>query len=426
MNPWFAALALAANTAPALTLDEAIRIAEENAFSVKASATRVEKARQQALEAQANLLPRLTAEGTYTKFDKGTTANFGPGQSVVIQPDENKTAKFTLSFPLDISGNIGRLVRAARLSLDASKDTLQAQKNDLRLNVRTAYFRVLQAQELVRVSEDNLASARERLANAQKQFEVGAAAKIDVLRFETLVANAEAQLISANNGLRLARQAFNTVLSRPVETAFELAPVEGEPALDRQVEELVAEALRNRPELRAAQTQLEALAFVRRAEERGMNPSLGIAGVYQHNFDPGFGGRKDSALAAATLTVPLWDSGITRARVKAARQDEEQVAVQIEQLKLGLSLEVNQAVTNLKNAMARLEVARRQATFAAENFRLAKLRYEAGEAIQLEVLDAQAQDTQAKADLVNARYEAWAAFAALQRAVGADSPAPAP
>ncbi|MEJ5171091.1 MAG: TolC family protein [Fimbriimonadales bacterium] len=422
MNPWIAALALAANTAPTLTLDEAIRIAEENAFSVRGAQTRVEKARQQAAEAQANLFPKLTAEGTYTKLDKGSTANFGPGVSVVIQPDETKTAKFTLSFPVDISGNIGRLVRASKLTLTASKETLQAQKNDLRLSVRTAYYRVLQAQELVRVAEDNLTSARERLENAKKQFEVGAAAKIDVLRFETLVASAEAQLLSSNNALRLAKQAFNNALSRPVETEFELAPVADEPRQAGDPSALVEQALRNRPELKAAQTQLEALAFVRRAEERGLNPSLGIAGVYQHNFDPGFGGRKDSSLAVATLTVPIWDSGVTRARVKAARQDEEQVAIQIEQLKLGLSLEVNQAVTSLTNALARLEVARRQAEFAAENFRLAKLRYEAGEAIQLEVLDAQAQDTQAKADLVNARYEALAAQAALLRAIGADTP----
>ena len=60
-----------------LSLEDALKVAEENAISLKISASQIEKARQQAAQARGQLGPKITAEGTYTRFDKALTANFG-------------------------------------------------------------------------------------------------------------------------------------------------------------------------------------------------------------------------------------------------------------------------------------------------------------------------------------------------------------
>jgi len=404
-----------------LTLDQAIDIAIQNGFSVKTAAANIEKLRQKVNEARGTLGPKLVADATYTELDKGSSANFGGG-SIVIQPKETRTAKFTLSFPIDIMGNINRGVKAARLSLDASKDTYEAQVNDIKLSVRQNYFRVLQAQEMVKVYEEALVGAKGRLSNAEKMFEAGTIAKVDVLRYQTLVAQAESDLISSKNALNLAKSAFNNALGRDVNTEFELAPVTAEPRAVLDKEALIAEAVKRRPEVKALLNQVSALKYVREAEERGMQPSLAVQAVHTQTLDTGFGGRKESSVGVIALSVPIFDSGVTRARVKAARQDEVIAKTQLDQLRLGVSLEVTQALTNLTNALARIEVARKQVEFAAENYRLAKVRQEAGEGIALEVVDAQTEDSRAKAGLVAATYDYLSAYAALQRAVGKDNP----
>lgn len=411
---------LFAGEAP-LTLDQAIDIAIKNGFSVKTASANIEKMRQKVNEARGSMGPKLVADGTFTELDKGSSVNFGGG-SMVIQPKETRTAKFTLSFPIDIMGNINRGVKAARLSLDASKDTYDAQVNDIKLSVRQNYFRVLQAQEMVKVYEEALVGAKGRLSNAEKMFEAGTIAKVDVLRYQTLVAQAESDLISSKNALNLAKSAFNNALGRDVNTEFELAPVSAEPKPELDKDGLIAEAIKGRPEVRALLNQVSALKYVREAEERGMQPSLAVQAVHTQTLDTGLGGRKESSVGVIALSVPIFDSGVTRSRVKAARQDEAIAKTQLDQLRLGVSLEVTQALTNLTNALARIEVARKQVEFAAENYRLAKVRQEAGEGIALEVIDAQTEDSRAKAGLVAATYDYLSAYAALQRAVGKDNP----
>ncbi len=411
---------LFAGEAP-LTLDEAIDIAIKNGFSVRTASANIEKMRQKVNEARGTMGPKLTADGTLTELDKGSSVNFGSGP-IVMSPQETRAVKFTLSFPVDIMGNINRGVKAARLSLNATKDTYNAQVNDIKLSVRQNFFRVLQSQEMVKVYEEALVGANGRLSNAEKMLNVGSIAKVDVLRYKTLVAQAESDVISSKNALNLAKSAFNNALGRAVDTEFELASVDASPKAGLVKESLIAEAIKGRPEVRAVLNQVGALKYVREAEERGMQPSLAIQGVHTQTLDVGFGGRKESSVGVIALSVPIFDSGVTRARVKAARQDEEIAKTQLEQLRLGVSLEVTQAMTNLTNALARIEVAKKQVEFASENYRLAKVRQEAGEGIALEVIDAQTEDSRAKAGLVAATYDYLSAYAALQRAIGNDNP----
>jgi outer membrane protein TolC len=412
-------LAGAQGGAPAMTLDDAIKVATKNAFSLKIAGSNVEKLRQQVNEAKGTLGPQLVATGNFTRYEAAINASMF-GEVVPIEPLQTSSAVFTLSFPIDLMGNIGRGVKAANLELKASRDTYEAQLSDLKLSVRQSFFQVLQAQELVKVSQDALVSATERLDNVKKQFDVGTVAKVDVMQFETAASQAESNLIAAKNGLDLAKSAFNNALGRPIETEVDLVGSAEMPSQDRTTEDLVQVAVQGRPEMHALLNQVSALRYVREAQERGLQPSLGVEFVETQNFQAGFGATKEEFVSAAVLTVPIFDSGVTRARVKEARQDEVAAKTQYDELKLGISLEVRQALTNLTNAKSRYEVAKHQVEFAAESYRLAKLREDAGEGISLEVIDAQTADTQAKAALVTATYDYLTAYSQLQRALGTD------
>ena len=403
-----------------LTIDEALRIAEQNAFGIRLAKSDVEKTRQRVAEARGLLGPQVRVDTNYTRNSKELREG-----GTVFQPLNQASSQIIVSMPFDVTGVLKKGLSASSKAIDVAKQNLSAERNDLRFNVRAAFFDVLQAQAQVKVFEETLATASTAQKNAELEFQAGAKAKVDVLRFQTQTQQAEADLISARNNLALAKNAFNNALGRPIETPFELAEPDPLPRPAEDDAALVEVAKENRPELRAFRFNQEVLKNLRMAEERGMLPSLNISGVHSRNWSGGGQtGENSSTFAQLNLSVPVWDSGVTRARVKAARQDEEQNKIRWEQTELLVSLEVRQAMANLTNARARLEAAQKQVEFAAETYRLALVRYRAGEGIQLEVTDAQTELTRARTLLVSATYDYMTTYAQLQRALGTDVSAP--
>jgi len=406
-----------------LTVEEAIAIAERNAFAVRLQQSNIERNRQRVAEARAGLGPTVGAGVNYTRFPEAITANIGgPGTPpVVVQPIDNTTGTVTLNLPIDIAGNRGRLVRANRASLRASQTTLEATRNDTRLNVRQAYFNVLRSQAAVGVAEQAVRDAEERLAQARLLLQGEQIARIEVTRLEAQVTQANTDLIAARNTAQLQRNAFNLTLARPIETPVELVDVAELPPLQPEIDTIVRTAQTRRPEIRAFSDTLEALANIRRAQESSLNPSLNFSLSYQRNLNPGaLGGQKEQTTGLLALNIPIFDSGATRARVRQARQDEEQARINLEQVTLGVSQEVRNAITNLTNAQSRLTNAQSQVRLAEEVYRIARVRQQAGEGTYVEVVDALTQLAQARNQVVAARYDYLTAFAQLQRAVGVD------
>ncbi|MBX3117703.1 MAG: TolC family protein [Fimbriimonadaceae bacterium] len=403
-----------------LTLDQALMIAEKNAFSVRIAASNVDKTKYQVDQAKALAGPKLTLDSTYTRFDKELTSSFG-SSTIVTRPIDSKESKLSLSMPLDIAGNISRGIKASRAVEDASVALLQAEKNALRLQVRQGYFQVLQAKAQLDVAEENLKLSMERLENARANERQGSFARVDVLRFETLVKQAESDLITVANGYELAKEVFNNTLGRPIETEVVLVDIDALPNGQVPEGQAVEAAMKFRPDLAAVRYQIESLRFIREAQRSGLQPSLSFSLQYSHNYDAmGFSSQSNTTVGVVTLSIPLYDSGLTRAKVKTATEDEKQAKLRLDQLQLGVSLEVRQALTNLQNAKSRIDLANKQVEFAKETYRLAVVRLQAGEGISVEVTDAQTQLIGARTSQVRARYDYLTAFAQLQKAIGND------
>lgn len=404
-----------------LTLDQAVAIAENNAFAVQLQKSVIEKNRQKVNEARGNLGPQISLGANYTRFDQEISASFGAGQSIILQPVDSKTVSGTLTVPIDIAGNRVRLVDAGKATKKASEITLNASYNDTRLSVRQAYFGVLRAKAQIDVDEKALADAQGRLDQGQKQFEQQQVARLDVTRYKAQVAQANSDLISAKDNLTLADYAFNLALARPIETAVNLVDVTELPTLRPSEEDIVKAAQAKRPEVLSAQENLRALALITRAAEQGMNPSLSFQLQQQRVVDPeGFTAFPETTTGTLLLNIPIFDSGVTRAKVKEARQDEVQAKIALQQTVLQISQEVRNAIANLTSAKARLDNAIEQVKLATEVFRLAQVRQDAGAGTYYEVIDAESQLTQARNGEVSARYDYLTSYSQLQRAVGMD------
>jgi outer membrane protein TolC len=258
------------------------------------------------------------------------------------------------------------------------------------------------------------------LNNTQLLEQGGLAAHVDVLRVQSLVQQAQSDLIAARNALAVAKAAFNAVLARPVDTPVELVDIMTLPPQPQDETELRRQAHAQRPEAKSLTEVARGFAELRRAAEASLLPSLNLGVNYNRNLDTGAFAQPYTFSGSLTFSFPIFDSGIAKARANQSRADEKQTQIQLAQTLEGISQEVRDAMTNLTNARERLDSATKQVEYATENLRLARIRYQAGEGILLQVTDAETLLTQARNQEVTARYDYLTAYAQLQHALGSD------
>jgi outer membrane protein len=402
----------------ALTLDQAVAVAEANSFVLRNQRTQIDKARLQIDQARGLAGPKLTGNANYNRF-----FNPGPSFGGPVQRDQTQ-AQLTLAMPVDVAGVTNAAISAARKNVDAQNFTLESNRQTLRLQVTEAYVRVLQAEAIAQVAKESVDRAKERLDQVEKEFQVGSRAKVEVLRLETGLKQAESDLVAAQNAVSLAKNLLNNSLGRAIETPITVSTVaipEENPGPD--VDAMVKLALDQRPEVKSLSNTLVFLSWVTKVQRGGLTPSLNWG--FQHTRQLGTVSafsQRSSTVGFINLSWPLFDSGVTKSQVNSARQDEEAARTNLEQLKLGISLEVRQAMLNVLNAKARRELAEKQVELAKENFRLVSLRFDNQEGIALEVADANTQLTQAQTGLVNAQYDYLTAVSQLRRALGYPQP----
>lgn len=426
---------VAAPTVPAsqpndgvLTLEEALAIAEQRAFSLRLAETDIRSADAEADVANAQLLPGISINATTQYADSRTPGGFGQNGS-----STSTSIRLAVQQIIDISRVYTLRADAAEINADATRAGARATMNSLKGDVKVAFFGALQAKDLVTVRQQAVDSTQARLDQAQIRFNEGAIPQFDVLRVESELRLAQQNLIQAQGEYALAKQRLNNLLARPIETEFE--PVASPDFVDdlRDPGVYVAASLQDRPELDQAELVIKSLHKLTEAAKREALPSLTLNAGYGRTIDPGFGQPEQSTTASATISIPIVTGGAIRANTERARQAEERAQILLEQLQLTVAFEVRTAITQWQTAYASYQTAVQNREVAEEAFRIAQLRYNEGAGILLEVSTAQADLTAARAQEVIAAFQLRSAYANLQRAVGNENlealptaPAPEP
>ena len=401
-----------------LTEEQAIQIALDKSFGVKTAQSELRRAQYLTDQAIAQLGFRLDGQAIYERYQPARDSFSG-------SMADSKLATLALSYPVDLAGLRQKATRAAKANEAAASDGIAVESLGVKEQVRRAYYNVLRAEWQAQVQQEALTAAKARLDNAKTLFNAGAIARFDVLRLETEVSRADAALAGALNNVVLTKQILNNAMSQEIEAPAEIdSPYEAIrednlPRFDLSEGVLLNRALETRPELKQLSNLMSAQKFVTLTERGGMTPSLNLQALYTHDFARSAFTR-DQVTFGAVLSIPIWDSGLSRARVGAAREVEAQTKLAFDRTRLSVSLEVQSALIQVRNALAQVEFAKKTVDLQSEALRLAELRYSAGEGILLDVTSADADLRAALGALANSRSDYLIAIAALKKAVGTD------
>ncbi len=403
-----------------LGLDEAISLARQNQPQLRQARAGTEAAQARADEARSALLPQLTGTAGYARATVNLPGIPESGSSV-----NQWTFKATLNqLVWDFGQTTGRW-ESARESAISQQSTEQATQLQVLFNVRSAFFTARAGRDLVGVARETLQNQETHLRQVQGFVEVGRSPEIDLAQVRTDRANAEVQLIQAQNAYETAKASLNQVMGVEGPTDYEVAddtlpPVEGE---DSPIDVLLAEALPRRPDVAALEAQVRAQRATLASVSGGYWPSLGLAaGASDVGTELSGPGMTWNWSAGATLTWYLFQGGLTSAQVREARANLVGLDAQLTAIQQQVRLDLEQARLPVRAAKAALSAAGEALFNARERLRLAEGRYQTGAGSIIELGDAQVALTSAAAQKVQADYALSAARALLLRALGRPAP----
>ena len=319
----------------------------------------------------------------------------------------------------------GRLVAGESLADSLSEAALQRlhdSEQDLIYNVVATYAKALQLRDLTIAEDHRIEGLQAEVEAIQRKLDQGRAARLEVLRVQTRLSQAQFDQGATAQGER--------------DVQGLLAALMGAPPRDRVLEELpsasfevpdsaetAAElAAREHPQVRQAQAQRDAAAD-RLAIARGERlPEVDLVAETQTRRGGDWEGR-DDWYVGVTLSVPLFDGGSRRKRVNQAELEQRQYRQRLRGVVDDVTTEARAAFGGLQTAEQRLQSARRALAEAEEALRIETRKYRAGRSTVTDLLSAEAARWTTLANLNQAEYERFVADIRLYRALGRLTPA---
>jgi len=251
-----------------------------------------------------------------------------PGNSFV-SPGRVLSAGSQLSVPIYQGGAVRNAVKAAEYRVEAGQSDLRATEASIFSQVVGAYMDVIRDQAIVQLNQKNVAVLKTNLQASSDRFEIGDLTRTDVAQSQARLALAEGDLRGAEANLIRSRENYVKLVG---DAPVDLQPPPALPNLPQSVEDAVAIALNNNPDIEAANQRINAsradIGAARAARMPKLSATLG--GGYNNNLHSIPAGNTvaenttKSAAAGLSLTLPIFQGGRPSAQVRQAQSRSSQ------------------------------------------------------------------------------------------------------
>ncbi len=358
------------------------------------------------------LYPNISANGSITRsYGAGSGTNTGgtgnTGGSMVTQ----ERADVALTQLIYDGGRVIAGIHSAREADIAGKDTLVRQVQTLAFNVANAYYGVLQADATVDADALVVRQFETQEKAISAQIRAGAAARSDLAAAESQTAQARGALVAAQSSAIGAQATFATTLGLDADTAIQPQRLSSSPPQVKTLpyQQALNEALNLRPDYLAAIHTVESsqenvrFAKLARFPSINANASSGTGRI----LAPGANGAlpySGSGQLGATISIPIYDQGLTNYNVALAASQLDQANAALVSTKLTVESDVRTALSQVISARAALVEAQSGLNSAVVNVQATEARYRVGAATITDIVTAQSLFATASSTYVNALY----------------------
>lgn len=403
------------SAARAATLEEAYASALATHESVQIAGENVVQAESRVDQAYTYLYPRITAYGSYTRYNDVLP----PDGLFVFQPLNQTQASVVLTQPLYTGGRTLAALRLTKTQHESSRSELSSSRQTIMMNVAEAYYAVLRAQKTVAVSKEAVG----RMLRHRQVTEREAATRRSkantsaLLRANSLVDQTRINLTLAENTLSVARKRLSLLTQLPDDAEL----VEPDPLQlpSEPLGTLQARALQSRDDYASARlTEKIAKENVTIVKGAHYPQIYAEGGVRYQDSSPETLMDATTYYGGVRIMVPIFEGGLMKAEVAEARSRQRQSELNAVLLQRTIRNEVTEAYLNCQTVNAVYETARAQFDSATRNFDAVEGLFAEGLTPSLSVIDAQQALTLVERELVGATYEQQLALVRLQKSMG--------
>jgi len=413
----------------AVSLDQAIRIALQDNPDIETAAARIRQAHAMIDEANAAFWPMVSVYGEYLQGDAPSSYFFKTIDQRMLPPavDFNAPGWFE-NYEVGLQARVnlfkgGRDVlrrRMAETGLQIHELDRQSIENALVESVIHAYFQALAACDYVEIAKHSVDTVEEQKRVVEVRYRAGGVLRSDLLSLEVRFAQAQEELVRAENKHALSLVALAMLLSLDPDTPLLL---EGRQGMDLPFPEDYASglthALANRPELKKARYQaVQSYMAIDLARAEYLPRLDAQARFYMNDPDARFDTSRDNWVAGIILNWDVFTGLSTRAKVDQARSALDEMLAQDRKTTQTIQLDLKSAYLGLAEAKARIKVTQASVAQAEESLSLVKKEYEGGSATITRYLEAELALNRARIQERAAHYDKEKSLASVGRGIG--------
>jgi outer membrane protein len=409
--------AASAKEGSTLTLQDCIAVALKQSPLIRASGFDVDAAGESVRGAKGAMFPRLDLNASYFKVNRDVP--YIPAQSVTISPkfsDQIYSWSVILTMPVYEGGRLSGQVRVAEMEKTIQSSKKKFTMQDVVANVTNAFNKLLQLKELRKANVYSVKALERQRDNTELLVTAGRAAHVELLRVEVQLASEKQNLVKTEEAINRTRDALAFLMGvsedRVTDVSGSLTRKERVSVFD------VDELIESRPDVVAAQKK------VYQEKERvdiasgKRYPTLSLVGDYGNRTGADLSGRTEVWEAGLILSINIFDAGIISSGIGRERALYEKSREELRLAKLRAKLEASDALSLLREAENRFNLADKALAQSDETLRIEELKYKTGAGTITDVLLSESALSLAQANYYQALYDYNAAITEFRRATG--------
>lgn len=395
-------------------LQRCISHAIEHNLSIKQKEAAKAQSEVELHTAQWSRLPNLNGNvGQSFNFGRALQADNTYGN----RNTQNTNFSLGTNVPLFTGLQIPNNIALSKLNLKAATEDLNKAKEDISIQVASYFLQVLFNQELAKIAHSQVQLSQEQLNKKIAFFQNGKASEADVLEAKSRLAQDELSAVQAANNHQLALLDLSQLLELPSPENFSIRVpnIENFTTELSLPDEVYAQALMNKPAIKAAQYRLEGAGKSIRIAQSAYYPQLSFGAGIGTNFyhldgveNAAFGSQwrqNMNKYIQLSLSVPLFNRFQIRNRVKSARIQQSTLAWQLEESQKTLYKEIQQAYYNALASENKYKSSQSAIQSAEASFQLTSEKYANGKASATEYNEMRTNWMKALSEGIQAKYD---------------------
>ncbi|MDE2996675.1 MAG: TolC family protein, partial [Bacteroidota bacterium] len=308
-------------------------------------------------------------------------------------------------------------LNSARAQLEAQEYSMERTRQTVVFNVISSYLNVILAEETIGIRQEEVQAQQQLLDQIQEFVNVGSRAISDLYQQQATLANAEAQLLTAESNFQVNKTRLIQVLQLdPLSDYRFLAPDPSDIPLSVRSynpEDLLLSAFERRADLRAQEMAIEAAEQGIRASRAGYLPSLNLSASHgagytsaneRDNFNTQLKNNRSERLSLS-LSIPLFNRLNVKRGIESSKVQFANARLDLENVQQNVAIEVRQAYLDYQTAIKRLEVTEKSLQAADQALQVEQERYEVGASTLVELQQSRSQFVNASSQRAQAVFQ---------------------